>query len=49
MLNNKTTSNIKIALISSTLVVQLAAPPVASLPYTTAAWILTEFLPSRNK
>jgi hypothetical protein len=43
-----TTRNIKIALISSTLVAQLAAPPVVSVPYTTVAWILTEVLPSRN-
>jgi hypothetical protein len=46
---NDSSRNIRIVLISSTLVAQLAAPPMISVPYTTAAWILTELLPSRNK
>jgi len=39
---------IKILLISSTLVVQLTAPPVVSAPYTTSAWIITELLPKKK-
>lgn len=42
---------VKLALIASTLIVQLAAPTVFAVPYTTATWILTEVLvlPSRKK
>jgi len=39
---------VKVLLISSTLVVQLTAPPMVAIPYTTSAWLITELLPRKN-